>query len=250
MGHAADGPDLAAVLGGPHDRRTMGETVANRLRDLIIEGQLAPGTVLRQARVAAQLGVSIMPVREAFRLLEAERLVVVYPRHGAVVAELSVDDIEEVYAVREALEGLAARHATPRVTPEDLVAIQEQFKRMELAKRTGDLRAFIEADHDFHMRLYVVSGRESLIRSISELTTRSRRYSPYGYASWQPLERALGAHEPIMEAIAAGDAALVEQRTRQHMAAAGKRLLDAVQRDADDRAKLQPARPAKRATKG
>jgi DNA-binding GntR family transcriptional regulator len=250
MARAADGADLAAVLGGPHDKRTMGETVADRLRELIVEGQLAPGTILRQARVAAQLGVSIMPVREAFRLLEAERLVVVNPRHGAVVAELSVEDIEETYAIREALEGLAARHATPHVTPDDLAAISEQFERMELAKRTGDLREFIAADHDFHMRLYVVSGRESLIRSISELTARSRRYAPYGYASWQPLDIAVSAHQPILEAIAAGDPALVEERTRQHMAAAGKRLLSAVQRDADDRARLQPVRGARRGAKG
>lgn len=248
MAQAEDGADLAAVLGGPHDRRTMGETVADRLRELIIEGQLAPGMILRQARVAEQLGVSIMPVREAFRLLEAERLVVVNPRHGATVAELSVEDIEETYVMRAALEGLAARHATTRLTADDTADIQELFERMEHAKRRGDLREFIAADHDFHMRLYVASGRESLIRSITELTTRSRRYSPYGYAAWQPLDIALRAHEPILEAIAAGDARLVEERTRQHMADAGTRLLEAVQREVDARAQVPtPTQARKRA---
>ncbi len=223
---------VAQALGGPHDSRTMAETVAARLRDPIIDGQLPPGTVLRLARIADQLGVSIMPVREAFRLLETEGLVVVTPRRGAVVSELSVDDIEETYAIRVALEGLAARRATERLNFQDRAEIREYYERMSSAMEQGDLRAFIEADHDFHMRLYVASGRDHLIQTISDLTNRSRRYSPYGYRTWQTLDAALGSHIPILDAIDAGDAALAERLTGEHMAAAGARLLEAVRLEA------------------
>ena len=234
---------LAEVLGGPHDSRTMAETVAQRLRALIIEGQLPPGTTLRLARVADQLAVSIMPVREAFRLLEAERLLVVTPRRGAVVAELSVDDIEETYAIRVALEGLAARHATERLTAGDLAEIGALFERMTQAKEMNDLQSFISADNDFHMRLYAASGRARLVRLISELTNRSRRYAPYVYGAWQPLDIALRAHRPLLDAIEAGDPVLVEARTREHMSAAGARLLASVQREAGERARtLAPRR--------
>ena len=228
---------LAEVLGGPHDTRTMAETVAQRLRTLIIDGQLPPGTTLRLAPMAEQLGVSIMPVREAFRLLEAERLVVVTPRRGAVVAALSIDDIEETYAIRVALEGLAARHATELLSAADLADMEGLFEAMARATEANDLQAFIAADRAFHMRLYAASDRDHLVRKISELEGRSQRYAPYVYAAWQPLDIALQAHRPLLEAIEAGDPGLVEERTREHMSAAGARLLASAQREAGDRAR-------------
>lgn len=237
---------LADILGAPHDTRTMAETVAQRLRELIINGQLPPGTPLRLDPLAKQLGVSIMPVREAFRLLETERLVVVTPRRRAVVAELSIDDIEETYAVRVALEGLAARHATERLTATDVTDIDDLFARMAEARDSNDLEAFIAADREFHMRLYSASGRDNLVRTISELERRSRRYASYVYASWQPLDIALRAHRPLLEAIEAGDPELVEERTREHMSAAAARLLVAARREADSRTRsLDPRRRPK-----
>jgi DNA-binding GntR family transcriptional regulator len=234
---------LADVLGGPHDTRTMAETVAQRLRGLIIEGQLPPGTALRLAPLADQLAVSIMPIREAFRLLEAERLVVVTPRRGAVVTELSIDDIEETYAVRVALEGLAARHATERLTAADLADIGKLFEQMAQAQEANDLKSFIAADREFHLRLYAASGRDNLVRLISELVNRSQRYAPYVYGAWQPLDIALRAHKPLLDAIEAGDPMLVEERTREHMSAAGARLLASAQREVGERARaLTPRR--------
>lgn len=246
MARGREDPLLADVLGGPHDIRTMAETVADRLRKLIIDGQLPPGTTLRLAPLAQQLGVSIMPVREAFRLLESERLVVVTPRRGAVVAELSIDDIEETYAIRVALEGLAARHATDRLSAGDLADIGALFDEMGQAKEAGDLQAFIFADRAFHRRLYQSSGRDHLIHMIAELEGRSQRYAPYVYGAWQPLDIALRAHRPLLDAIEAGDPALVEARTREHMSAAAARLLASVRREAGDRAKLTPRRGGSR----
>jgi DNA-binding GntR family transcriptional regulator len=224
----------------------MAERVAGRLRELIIRGELPPGTPLRLAPLAERLGVSIMPVREALRLLESERLVVVTPRKRAIVAPLSIDDIEETYAVRVALEGLAARHATERLTATDLRDIDELFARMTQARDANDREAFIAADREFHMRLYVASGREHLVRTISELEGRSRRYAAYVYSSWQALDIALRAHQPLLDAIEAGDPVLVEERTREHMSAAGARLLASVRREADEQARLlTPRRRAK-----
>jgi DNA-binding GntR family transcriptional regulator len=224
----------------------MAATVADRLRELIITGQLPPGTPLRLMPLAERLGVSIMPVRDAFRLLETERLVVITPRRGASVAPLSIDDIEETYAVRVALEGLAARHAAEQLTPPDVAEIEELFGHMTSAKDANDLAAFIEADRAFHMRLYTASRRDHLVRTISELENRSRRYSPYVYRTWQPLEIALRNHQPLLDAIEAGDPALVEERTREHMSAAGARLLAAARREADERTRsILPRRKGK-----
>jgi DNA-binding GntR family transcriptional regulator len=228
---------LDAVLGAPQDSRTMAEMVAQRLKTAIVDGQLPPGTPLRLAQVSKRLGVSVMPVRDALRQLEAERLVDLTPRRGAVVTELSIEDAEETYAVRVALEALAARHATARLTDKDLDEIREAFARMSEAQRADDLHAFIEADHVFHHRLYEASQRDRLIRNISELVDRSRRYAPYAYRAWQPLDVGIAAHRPILEAIEARDPALVERLTREHMSAAAARLVSAVQREADERAR-------------
>jgi DNA-binding GntR family transcriptional regulator len=235
---------LDEMLGEPPATRTVAATVADHLRDLIIAGDLPPGTPLRLAPLASQLGVSIMPVREAFRLLENERLIVVTPRRRAVVAPISVDDIEETYAVRVALEGLAARHATERLTATDLREIDELFARMAAARDADDLAAFITADREFHMRLYVVSGRDNLVRTITELERRSRRYAPYVYSSWQALDVAVRAHQPLLEAIELGDPALVEERTRAHMSAAAARLLASVRREADQNGRTAHTRRA------
>lgn len=221
----------------------MAETVARRLKGLIVEGDLPPGTPLRLAQIAERLGVSVMPVRDALRLLESERLVVLTPRRGAVVAELSLEDAEETYAIRVALESLAARHAIGRVKDADLAEIRELFGRMIAATEAGCLKDFIAADHDFHMRLYAASGREQLVRHISDLVDRSRRYAPYAYRAWQPLDSALAAHRPLFEAILARDPSLVELLTREHMAAATRRLLADIQRETEARARLHGPRP-------
>lgn len=233
---------LAKVLGGPYASRTVSETVTERLRTLIVDGSLPPGTRLQLARIADQLGVSVMPVRDALRLLESEHLAVMTPRRGAVVAELSAADIEEIYAVRVALESLAARHATENLTADDLAGIREAFEILVRAKEAADLAAFISADHDFHMRLYAASGRDRLVRMVSELVTRSRRYAPYAYRSWQPLDIALQAHRPLLDAIEKRDPVLVEQLTQEHMSVAAARVLTAVESEASERVRVSTPR--------
>ncbi len=222
---------LATVLGPPHDSRTMAELVAHRLRALIVDGQLPPGTPLRLVQISKRLGVSSMPVRDALRLLEGDSLVEIVPRKGAIVSELSIEDAEETYAVRTAYEALAARHAARRLTDGDLGDIRAAFDRMVEAQRAGDLRSFIDADHVFHQRLYQASGRERLIDSISDLVDRSRRYSPYVYQTWLPLDHALSEHRPILAAIESRDADLLERLTYEHMSAAATRLVSVIGRD-------------------
>ena len=111
MARREDTTDLDAVLSEPEDRHTLAESITGRLRQLILDGQLRPGQALRPADLAPRLGVSAMPVREALRILDAEGLVTFKPRIGARVAEIREEDVEELYLIRGALEGLAARLA-------------------------------------------------------------------------------------------------------------------------------------------
>lgn len=236
---------LDGLLGARPDNRTMAAMVAERLRTAVLLGQLPPGTRLRLADVSERIGVSIMPVRDALRQLEAERFVDITPRRGAIVTPLSIDDAEEMYAIRVALETLAARHAVAQLTDDELAAIRDAFVGMVEAQRSDDLQAFIEADHLFHSRLYQASRRDRLIRSIAELVERSRRYSPYTYRSWAPLDARLEAHQRILDAIEARNGILVEQLTAEHMVTAAARLIAALHEEAQQLAKTpEPRRPS------
>jgi DNA-binding GntR family transcriptional regulator len=211
---------------------TLAQTVAQRLRELILDGTLPSGSPLRLQPLAEQLGISPMPVRDALRLLEAERLVVVRPRRGAVVAEMSLEDAEEIYTVRVALESLCARYAAERLTPSDVAQLEGLFGVMEDAQRSGSLSAFIEADNGFHRALYKRSNRPRLVEMIVDLTNRSRRYGYYLVRSWRvaggdPLE----AHRALLKAVRARDPDRIEEETRVHMQEAMGRLLHAIQQD-------------------
>ena len=142
---------------GGASRRSPSRSPA-QLRELILTGKLPPGTPLRLSKVAGRMGVSVMPVREAIRILEAERLVTVEPRRGASVARLSIDDIEELYAVRSALEGLAARHGTRHITARGIRTMRTEFAAMTRASDAGDRARSWRHDRRFHAILYVASG--------------------------------------------------------------------------------------------
>lgn len=231
----APGGAIDVLLADEAITHTVAERVAQRLRELIVEGHLPPGSPLRLAPLAARLGVSVMPVRDALRRLEADHMVILTPRRGAVVADLSIDEAEEIYAVRVALEALCARRAVERLTGENVQLLEQLFARMQEAQRGGDLSTLIACDHEFHFALYGFSGRERLIRNITELVNRSRRYAPYLFLSWQIVEDPVEAHRPLLDAIRAHDALLAERLTREHLEGASVRLLSAIQHAVEGR---------------
>jgi len=225
---------LDDAFGSPGDHPTIAGSVANQLRELILTGKLPPGTPLRLSKVATRMGVSVMPVREAIRILEAERLVTVEPRRGASVAHLSIDDIEELYAVRSALEGLAARHGTTQISAKGLKAMRTELAAMAKASDAGDRGGFLAHDRKFHDALYQASGRPRLVARIDELLESGRRIvDPYVYRPWYPLKVTTEAHRPILEAVEARDAVLAEALIRDNIAKAGERAIVAFEEDRD-----------------
>ncbi len=209
----------------PHPRETLAAAAAAAIRGLILSGQLPPGTPLRLNHLAARLGMSVMPVREALRVLEAERLVTIRAHHGATVTALSVEDVEEAYAVRAALEGLAARDGVRNLTDETLSEIRAAFQRMVVAASAGDRDALVEHDQTFHRTLYQAGGRPERYRRIIELWESTRRAIPLIYRAWDPLELAIAAHRPILEAVEARDATAAQRLSRAHTEQAARRVL-------------------------
>ncbi|MBX3031688.1 MAG: GntR family transcriptional regulator [Chloroflexi bacterium] len=209
----------------PHSRETFTDAAATAIRGLILSGQLPPGTPLRLNHLATRLGMSVMPVREALRVLEAERLVTFRAHYGATVTALSVEDVEEAYAVRAALEGLAARDGVRNLTEQVLDEIRAAFERMVQAASSGDRDALVEHDQVFHRTLYQAGGRPERYRRIIELWESTRRATPLVYRAWDPLDLALAAHRPILEAVEARDERAAQRLSRSHTEQAGRRIL-------------------------
>ena len=158
---------------------TIAVRIARALADRIITGAIPPGAPLRQDHVAVEFGASHVPVREAFRQLEAQGLAISEPRRGMRVTSFDVDELHEVAAMRAALEVLALRHAAPRITPVVLEAADEANRTAEAAT---EVRAWEEANRRFHRLLLAPCAMPRLLSAIDGLHLASARFL---FAAWR-----------------------------------------------------------------
>jgi DNA-binding GntR family transcriptional regulator len=231
---------------GPTGNGTLAEAVAQRVRAWIFSGELKPGSRIRLAETAQRLGVSVMPIRDALRVLEAEQLVTLAPQRGARVSELSVGDIEELYAVRSGLEGLAARLAVTMSDEATDDELQRLFEAMAEAHREGSVEGFMEADRRFHRTLYAIPERDRLLKRITDLWNNSARSVPLVYRSWVLSRSALESHRIILSAVLARDPAAAERFTREHTDQAATRILAAIAESGTTPRRRRATRPIAR----
>src|SRR5690242_12822598 len=123
----------------------MAEAALERLREAIIMGELTPGTPLRLEDLARQLGMSISPIREAVRQLEALGLAEHVPHHGAKVMRLDVEELRELFSIRLALEGMAVRRAAELLEPAVAATARASLAAYDEARRRGDIRSAVRA---------------------------------------------------------------------------------------------------------
>lgn len=175
--------------------------ISRELADRIVAGQIAAGTRLRQDHIAEEFGTSHVPVREAFRRLEAQGLVESEPRRGVRVSGFSLDEVREIAEMRAALEVLALRHAAPHLTRAILDQAEEATRAGDHA---GDVQAWEEANRHFHRLILTPCGMPRLLRAIDDLQTASARFLFAGWrAEWEtPTDR---DHRAILAALRADD---------------------------------------------
>ena len=187
------------------DHRTLWQRVHDHLRDEIISGGLTPGTVLHEVALAGSLGVSRGPIREALGRLGAEGLVTIRPRRGAVVRALSNEEFIEAYQVREALEMMAVRLAVPKLTAEDLAAMERLIEEMALRASAGDVQGFFEANTEFHQRFFEVAGNRMLADLYRQLRGQIDRHRLRSLELRGDLRRSIAEHTAILSAAKTGD---------------------------------------------
>ncbi len=198
--------------------RTMAEYALEQLREAIILGELPAGTPLRLDDLARSLGMSISPIREAVRQLEALGLAKHVPHQGARVLDFDVDELRDLFQVRLALESLAVRRAAERFTDGDLAAARGHLERFDDLRGSGDVRETLRAHTDFHFTLYEAAQTPWLVSLIRPAWDRSERFRPALLASAgdpQDLHRTLD--ERLLAACAAHDPQAAEQALYEHL---------------------------------
>jgi DNA-binding GntR family transcriptional regulator len=210
------------VTQGGH--RTLAEKAFTALHAGIVTGGLVPGQRLRIEELAELLDMSPMPIREALRRLDSVGLVEHVPHRGARVAELSVDDLREVYEARLALEPLAVRHAAERFTDEDAELARDCLARLTDTYGGADVREAWAAHTDFHFALYRAAGSRWLLRLITPLWESSERYRIASLPMQRDLAERRSEHDRILGACAEGDPEAAALELHNHLARTANQL--------------------------
>lgn len=225
MANTANAESQSSTGRATLDHRTLWQRVHEHLRDEIISGQLTPGTELQEVALATELGVSRGPIREALGRLAAEGLVTIRPRRGAVVRALSSDEFIEAYQVREALEMMAVRLAVPKLTSEDISALEQLIAEMASRGEAGDVQGFFEANTEFHQLFFEVAGNRMLTELYRQLRGQIDRHRLRSLELRGNLQRSIAEHRAIMRAANAGDVERAVHLVSEHIRVPQIRLL-------------------------
>ena len=196
------------------------DTVHDRLRDAIVDGTLAPGEVVRDTELAAWLGVSRTPVREALLRLGETGLVRAAPGRSTVVAEIDLGEVRAAHAVVASMHRLAVAEAVDRLTPADLDRMRAANERFAAAIAERDTHAALAADDEFHGVAVIASGNRALATVLDQFSPVVRRLERRRFASHAGAE-SVTLHDRLVAACAAGDveaAAELAFRTWQNLA--------------------------------
>ncbi|MCS7056032.1 MAG: GntR family transcriptional regulator [Thermoflexales bacterium] len=207
------------------------EWIAAALRQAILEGEYKSGQPLPQDEVAARFGVSKIPAREALLQLKAEGLVTFYPNRGAVVSELSADEVDEIYAMRVALETLALRRALPNMTRADFVRLDGLITIMDDER---DALKWSALNWEFHAALYRPCGMPRLLDVIRTLHGNVQRYVVIYLTSVDYHAEAQRQHRVILRACRRGDADAAADQLAKHLEQAAKKMTVLLKRRANE----------------
>lgn len=221
---AAAGKDAA-------DGHTLPTTVANRLRDLITEGQLPPGTRLNERTLCDRLGVSRTPLREAFRLLSAEGLVLIQPNRGAQVVALSEQNVRESFEVMASLEALSGELACERVTDREIAEIRALTYEMMASHARQDLPAYYRVNHEIHDRINQAGHNQLLTQVYATLNLRIQNLRFRSNQNQEKWDQAMQEHMDMVDALAARDGPRLATIMRIHLQRKGKAALESLRQE-------------------
>ncbi len=201
-----------------------GTDIFRLLVEAIEAGDLAPGTRLRETELAERFGVSRTPIREGLKQLEAQGLARHEPNRGMVIPVLDNDEINELYVIREVLEGTAARLAAQHATEAEIALLQDMVAADQ--ERLEDVQALIASNQGFHRRLTLASHNRYLVAQMEHMKQYRLLLGGTTLADTERRARAVAEHAKLVEAIAARDTQRAEELARAHILSAHRARLD------------------------
>ena len=193
------------------------DVVFNTLRRAILRGELKPGERLMEIQLANKLGVSRTPIREAIRKLELEGLVLMIPRKGAEVAEITEKNLRDVLEVRCALEELAVQLACDRMDEEGIKKLKEAAEKFREVLDSDDITQIAQADVLFHDIIYTATDNDRLIQLLNNLREQMYRYRIEYLKKRKSYPQLLEEHQAVIDAIAGKDKQKATEITGRHI---------------------------------
>lgn len=206
-------------LGPPPVRDTVGAAVYRRLREHLLSGRLAAGTRINEAELAADWRISRTPIRDALRRLEAEGLVAASPGRGMVVPVLTVADVDDLYAVREALEGMATRRAAERATPQFLAQLNGLIKSFGTAVKQENFEQLVATDSALHEAIARMAQNSHLEQAITAARMRVHSLHVRSFQLKGRPGKTFREMAKIVAAIRTKNPLRAEAAMREHLAA-------------------------------
>jgi DNA-binding GntR family transcriptional regulator len=186
------------TIEGPHSSTQKTYLI---VRHAILSGLLKPQVWLRQDDITDQLHVSRTPVREAFRLLSHEGLVQLVPNYGVMVSPLSMEEFEEIYAVRIGIEALAVRRAVRHLSLESFEKIERMYHDLYPILQSGNLEEYLHLEWLFRLEIYRIGSTERFLREIQSFRELAERYLRFAYTISDSLSDSYAMHKNILDAI-------------------------------------------------
>ncbi len=205
------------------------DVVFDSIRAAILTGSIKPGERLMEVQMAEKLGVSRTPIREAIRKLELEGLVIMIPRKGVYVADLSVKDITDVLEIRAALEGLAAGLAAARVTEEENEEIRKAAVSFDEAIKGDDFELIVAKDIEFHDKIFNATSNDKLLILLSNLREQIQRFRVMMLKKTSKLKDLSHEHKEIAEAIRNKDMEKASKLAKIHVEQAEYHIIKMVE---------------------
>jgi DNA-binding GntR family transcriptional regulator len=213
---------------GPIARQSLHEAIVARVRDMIIEGELTPGTRIHEGNLGGKLGVSRTPLREALKFLASEGLVELSPGRGAVVRQFSAKDVYDSLVVLGALEGLAGRLACEQATEAEIREVRHLHDRMMEMYASRDRLPYFKLNQNIHSAILRLTKNEALTYVHGTLQARLRRIRYIGNEGPEKWAAAVADHEEIIDALEARDAERLSKVLTVHMERTWERVRNSI----------------------
>jgi len=208
---------------------SIGDKTYTVLKNLIIQSKLSPGMRLKEEVLSSMLELSRTPLREALKRLQDDGWVTRIPGGGVKVSDISQKEVEELYQIREVLEGLMAREATNLLKEDDLSRLEELIQKMEMAAALNDSQLVIDYGHKFHDIIYEKANNQKCLEILRNVLDHIERYRYLGVDTSPGRRKKAGdEHRQLLNALITGKGNKVEQVMREHIRYGGQAVLESI----------------------